>query len=222
LARLEQEDYAMALHEQSVGATDEWYTPVRVFDALGCTFDIDVASPGRERTPWIPARAFITENSLATAWDGFVWMNPPFGPRNGIVPWLAKFFTHGNGIALVPDRTSAPWWQAFAVKAELILFTAGKLKFISANGAPGNSPAQGTTLLAIGQQGCEALRRAADRGLGLLMSPNSCLGFLFHHGEHEVEAFDRDCNSLGTFPSQKAAATAVFTMSQNTGANNGR
>jgi hypothetical protein len=37
----------MALHELSVGATDEWYTPRCIFTVLGCTFDVDVASPGR-------------------------------------------------------------------------------------------------------------------------------------------------------------------------------
>lgn len=49
----------MALHKQSVGATDEWYTPPHVFRALGCSFDTDVASPGKSVTPWIPAVNFI-------------------------------------------------------------------------------------------------------------------------------------------------------------------
>jgi hypothetical protein len=94
----------MALHEQSVGATDEWYTPPHVFAALGHSFDMDVASPGRLVTPWIPAVTFLTANALSFAWAGFVWMNPPFGARNGLVPWLEKFFAHHNGIALVPER----------------------------------------------------------------------------------------------------------------------
>ena len=102
---------AMALHEQSVGATDESYTPRHIFRALGCVFDVDAASPGQHVTPWIPAKHFITCHGLSAPWDGCVWLNPPFGPRNGIVPWLERFFAHGNGIALVPDRTSAPWWQ---------------------------------------------------------------------------------------------------------------
>jgi hypothetical protein len=161
----------MALHEQSVGATDEWYTPPHIFAALGCVFDVDVASPGRETTSWIPARSFITCHGLAAPWTGFVWMNPPFGPRNGIVPWLAKFFVHGNGVALVPDRTSAPWWQQYAPQAELILFVSPKIKFIGADGAAGSSPAQGTSLLAVGRQGCEALQHAAANGLGVLMTP---------------------------------------------------
>ena len=161
----------MALHEQSVGATDEWYTPPHVFAALGCGFDMDVAGPGQSVTPWIPAKFFITELSLIRPWQGYIWMNPPFGPRNGIVPWLAKFFAHGNGVALVPDRTSAPWWQQYAPQAELILFVSPKIKFIGADGAAGSSPAQGTSLLAIGRQGCEALQRAAANKLGVLMTP---------------------------------------------------
>lgn len=95
-------------------------------------------------------------------------MNPPFGARNSLIPWLQKFVDHGNGVCLVPDRTSAPWWQQFAPRMERILFVDGKLKFIGADGKPGLSPAQGTCLMAIGVLGCEALRRAAANGLGFL------------------------------------------------------
>lgn len=159
----------MALHEQCVGATDEWYTPPHVFNALGCAFDVDVASPGKDVTPWIPAVQFITTDSLSVEWSGFAWMNAPFGARNGLVPWLRKFFLHRNGIALVPDRTSAPWWQDFAPEAELILFVAPKLKFIGADGRPGRSPAQGTCLFGIGERAKWALHRAARGQLGVLM-----------------------------------------------------
>lgn len=161
----------VALHEQCVGATDEWYTPPRVFRALGCSFDMDVASPGKDVTPWIPASIYVKANSLTLPWGGFIWMNAPFGGRNGLVPWLEKFCAHGDGIALVPDRTSAPWWQQFAPQAELILFVAPKLKFIGPNGQPGASPAQGTCLLAIGQRAREPLFRARAEGLGMLTKP---------------------------------------------------
>lgn len=159
----------MALHEQCVGATDEWYTPPHVFSALGCSFDMDVASPGNDVTPWIPAAEFLTENGLLAPWQGFIWMNPPFGPRNGIIPWLDRFFAHGDGIALTPDRTSAPWWQHFAPMAEAILFVGPKIKFIGADGQPGTSPAQGTSLMAIGSRGIEALYRAGTAQLGVLL-----------------------------------------------------
>lgn len=162
----------MALHEQCVGATDEWYTPPHVFEALGTEFDTDVASPGQAVTPWIPAHHFITANSLGRQWSGYVWMNPPFGGRNGLVPWLEKFFWHGEGIALVPDRTSAPWWQQFAKEAKAVLFIAPKLKFIGADGKPGNSPAQGTCLFAAGEKAVDALSNAKAAGLGVFMRPS--------------------------------------------------
>ena len=157
----------MALHEQAVGATDEWYTPPHVFEAMGVTFNMDVASPGAHVTPWIPAAQFKTTDSLNRLWQGFIWMNPPFGGRNALAPWLEKFFAHGDGVALVPDRTSAPWWQTYAPRADKILFVAKKLKFIGSNGLPGNSPAQGTSLLAAGPRGAAALEAAERAGLGL-------------------------------------------------------
>lgn len=161
----------MALHEQSIGATDEWFTPPYVFDALGCRFDLDAASPGQAITPWIPANAFIIARSLETAWHGFTWLNAPFGPRNGLAPWLEKFEQHGNGVCLVPDRTSAPWWQRYVPRAELVLFVGKKIRFIGANGQEGKSPAQGTCLYSFGPRGRVALETAARRELGTLMIP---------------------------------------------------
>jgi hypothetical protein len=108
-------------------------------------------APCKEIVSWIPAGHHITENSLTAPWQGFLWLNPPFGPRNGLVPWLVKFFEHANGVALVPDRTSAPWCQQFVPPADLVLFVAPKIKFIDADGKPGISPAQGTCLLAAGE-----------------------------------------------------------------------
>lgn len=142
--------------------------------ALDCWFHMDVASPGFVTTPWIPANRCITENSLSTEWKGFVWMNPPFGGRNGLVPWLRKFFEHGNGIALVPDRTSAPWWQMYATQADLVLFITPKIKFIGADKLPGKSPAQGTCLFGRGRASIQPMNLAEKHGLGTLMT-SRCL-----------------------------------------------
>lgn len=163
----------MALHEQCVGATSEWYTPKYVFDAMGVEFDMDVASPGRAVVPWIPAARHITKDDDNPSWSGFLWMNPPFGGRNGITPWLDRFFFGDvdNGVCLTPDRTSAPWWQRYAPMAERILFVAPKIKFVAADGGTGNSPAQGTTLMSIGERGNLALENAARNLLGMLFIP---------------------------------------------------
>ncbi len=154
------------------GASDEWYTPAYIFDAMGVFFDLDVAAPavGAKLTA-VPAREFVTSNSLTEPWNGFVWMNPPFGGRNALVPWLDKFFEHGNGVCLVPDRTSAPWWQAAAQRANAVLFIAGKVKFIRPDGSIGKSPGDGTCLMSAGDRGLDALENAAIAGLGLLTRP---------------------------------------------------
>lgn len=150
---------------EAPGATDEWYTPPHVFTALGCWFDMDVAAPhfGGDH---VPAGERLTSRSLESRWSGFIWMNPPFGARNGIVPWLNKFFAYGNGIALVPDRTSAPWFQDAWRKADAVLFTR-KIRFLRPDGTEGKSPSCGTALFASGAQGVAALLAARDNGLGI-------------------------------------------------------
>lgn len=155
-------------HWEAAGKSDEWYTPKYIFDALGCKFDLDAA--GARSQCHVPAAAFLRENSLEQDWSGFVWLNPPFGARNALSPWLSKFFQHGNGIALTPDRTSAPWFQAFSRHASLVLFVSPKVKFERPDGTSGDSPSTGTALLASGSRGTAALIRA--RKLGLIMVPS--------------------------------------------------
>lgn len=158
----------MSAWEPSTGGSDEWYTPAYVFEALGCHFDLDVAAP--EAGPrHVPCTSWFCRDGLIQPWKGFVWMNPPFGGRNGIVPWLDRFFQHGNGIALTPDRTSAPWWQDAAPKAESLLFTRGKVKFERPDGTIGGSPGNGVTLWAMGARAQMALIRAERAGLGVTM-----------------------------------------------------
>jgi len=155
---------------ESPGRSDEYFTPKYLFDAMGCHFDMDVASPVDRQFCSVPANTFITERSLEVEWMGFVWMNPPFGGRNGLTPWVSKMIDHNNGIALTPDRTSAPWWQIAAQPAKAILFVNGKIKFVKSDGRTANSPSNGTTLFAYGQKGLLALLRASENGLGILLT----------------------------------------------------
>jgi hypothetical protein len=146
----------MGQWESSQGASDEWYTPPYIFEALGETFDLDVAAP--QQKTFVPARQCFTIID-----DGL------FGGRGSLGPWLTKFFDHGNGIALTPDRTSAPWFQEAWARADLALFMP-KVRFIRPDGTTGNSPANGTCLWAAGDRACAALRRAAP-SLGILAIP---------------------------------------------------
>ena len=158
----------MSIWEPCLGASDEWYTPPYIFEALGEVFDLDVANAAIGGAH-VPCKASIGADSLGRDWQGFLWMNPPFGGRNGLVPWLDKFFDHGNGIALTPDRTSAPWWQDANRRAHATLFIAGKVKFERPDGSIGKSPGTGTTLFAVGDRAVRALHRAERAGLGVTM-----------------------------------------------------
>lgn len=153
-------------HWEAIGQSNDWWTPRYIFDALDTNFDMDVAAP-LEGPLHVPTLAWLHERGLETPWSGFVWMNPPFGGRNGIWPWMKKFYAHGDGIALVPDRTSAPWWQDSANVSDAILLVAGKVKFIRPDRSLGKSPSTGTTLIAAGRRGVAALQRAEKAGLGL-------------------------------------------------------
>jgi DNA N-6-adenine-methyltransferase (Dam) len=158
----------MAEHEPSIGLSSDWYTPREIFDALGLVFDLDPCSPGRDH--WVPAHRIYTvaDDGLAKPWAGLVFMNPPFGGRNGHVPWLRKFLEHANGIAIVRAYTSSAWFYQWAIKAELMLFPKGKTKFVRPDGSIGRAPGHGVVLLGMGEPARTALMRS---GLGWCASP---------------------------------------------------
>lgn len=154
----------MAEHETCIGASDDWYTPPEIFRAIGERFDLDPCSPGGGH--WVPADKIYTkeDDGFSKEWEGFVFMNPPFGGRNGHVPWLQKFLAHGNGIAIVRAYTSSGWFHEYATKAEAMLFPRGKTKFIRPDGSVGKAPGHGVVFLAVGERAKRALCQS-DLGL---------------------------------------------------------
>lgn len=148
----------MAAYE-AAGETDEWYAPRYIFDALGERFDLDVACPP-DGPRHVPADAWFSSDALSRTWHGFVWMNPPFGNQKVKRQWLSKFFAHGNGVALVPDRTSAPWFQEYGPQASALLWVSPKIKFERPDGTRGEWPGTGTTLMAAGPRAVMALHRS--------------------------------------------------------------
>lgn len=151
------------------GKTDEYYTPKYIFDALGVQFDLDVACPNDQsvviHTPCY-RKIIEKEDGLKTEWNGFVWMNPPYGHEKNKEIWLNKFFMHMDGVALMPDRTSTGWWQNSAKCSDAFLQVHGKIKFITEDGTIAGQPGNGTTLFAIGDRGVQALFNAQANGLG--------------------------------------------------------
>jgi len=151
-------------HENCLGESNEWYTPPEIFDALGCRFDLDPFSPSHDH--WTPADAFYTqaEDGMAQDWGGrFVFVNPPFGGRNGHVPALLKFLENGNGVGVFRAYTSAAWFHDHAVNAECFLFPRGKTKFVKPDGSIGKAPGGGVVFLGVGERAADVL---SSSGLG--------------------------------------------------------
>jgi hypothetical protein len=148
--------------EPFAGGTVEWYTPPRVFEALGLRFDLDVAAP-RGGVAWVPAERYLTidDNALMSHWTGRVWLNPPYGPTVGL--FLDRLAHHGDGVALVAARTATRWWQRAAATASAVCFIAGRLQFIRSDGhvAPAAFP---SCLLAWGPE-CAAAVLASQLGV---------------------------------------------------------
>lgn len=156
------------------GKTDEHYTPPEIFRAMDVEFDLDPCQPETGRAFLsVPCKKFYTksDDGLVQPWSGFVWMNPPFGARNGVVPWLEKFRSHGNGVALVNAQTSCGWFHDFAPCVDALLFPKGKTKFVQMDGSIASQPPMGIVLMACGRDGIQALRNAHANGLGMLVYP---------------------------------------------------
>lgn len=119
--------------EQSERTSDDYLTPRWVFDTLGLKFDLDVAAP-----PWdthVPACKKYTkaDDGLLQAWDGRVWMNPPYSE---CTTWVTKFIHHRNGVALLPWAKSA-WtirmWdsaEAIALPPHIFDFDGGSISYM--------------------------------------------------------------------------------------------
>jgi uncharacterized cupin superfamily protein len=111
-------------------------------------------------------------NGLLRAWDGRVWLNPPYGPRIG--SWMRRMADHGWGTALVFARTETEWffetiWRAET--ADAVLFLEGRLNFHHADGARSKFNAGGpSVLIAYGAEDAERLHASGLEGRFLPLS----------------------------------------------------
>ncbi len=155
---------SMSGHQRPVrGESDVWLTPPEIILALG-PFDLDpCASIGQ---PWPTATKHYTieDDGFGKEWEGFCWVNPPFGPD--AEKWLSKLADHGNGIGLAPARTETRWFVGQVWdRADGILFLHGRPYFHRPDGTRGkaNSGAP-ICLFGYGELACERLRTCRRRG----------------------------------------------------------
>jgi hypothetical protein len=133
--------------------SDDYYTPAWVFERMGLTFDIDVASPPGG-IPWIPARRYFTkaDDGLTQPWTGRVWMNPPYSE---VTPWVDRFVRHGHGVAFVPFAKSR-WLNVLWESADALTVPENIGSFEFASGRTMRLPVY---FAAFGEECVEAIGR---------------------------------------------------------------
>ena len=112
-------------------ATDEWPTPIWLFDALSAEFNftLDPCSTSDNAK----CRQYFTKehDGLTKDWSrDIVFMNPPYGRKIGF--WVQKAFESSMQGALVvcllPARTDTRWWHDYVMRGEVRLLR-GRLTF---------------------------------------------------------------------------------------------
>lgn len=192
---------SMGGHQSAKELSCIWLTPQHVLEACGgaLSFDLDPCAAPEPR-PWPTARrmnAEIDQNGLQMAWDGRVWLNPPY-TRGQIEKWLARMAEHDHGTALIFARTETQHFQRCVLEsASGLLFIEGRLTFHRPDGELGKGNAGAPSVLcAYGQ---DDLDRLAVAGLDGAFVPLRFAKFVMHEqpattwGE-EMRAFLEQCD----------------------------
>lgn len=148
--------------------SDEWYTPgdciAAVREVLG-VIDIDPASnEAANRT--VKARVFFDRqsNGLAQDWPGKVFLNPPYGGKEGpFINKLIQQYRRGittEAIILVPANTDTDWFQP--LWDYLICFVRQRIRFIPSDGRKISSPSARNVFVYFGKQPSQ-FKRAFSR-----------------------------------------------------------
>ena len=129
--------------------TPEWvYSRLGKIDLDPCAgIDTDIGSVN-----WAIERG---ENGLERNWFGFVYCNPPFSQKE---VWAEKMQEHGNGILILPERGSAPWFGPLAASAGHYWVMGKKINFV---GGPSSNNV-GSCLFPFGEV---AVTRLVESGL---------------------------------------------------------
>jgi hypothetical protein len=166
---------SLSSHQRPVrGGTDVWLTPPEIIETVG-PFDLDPCAAVDQPWPTAARHYTINDDGLSLPWEGFAWVNPPFGPD--AERWLRRLAEHGHGIGLVPARTETRWFVGTIWNvADAVLFLHGRPHFHHADGtrAAANSGAP-ICLIGYGQL---AVKRLSGCGLSgsLVTKWNSPIG----------------------------------------------
>lgn len=144
----------------------EYITPKWFFDQMGL-FDLDPCAA--KVMPWKTAKKSYTERGLERLWSGCVWLNPPYGIKNGEYDFVRKLVKHGNGVALLGLKTGSKIWQDEVLpNCSGLIFLKGRVVFCNTDGSSTSGYYGYHALTSFGQGGLAKLKRINNEK-GVLM-----------------------------------------------------
>ncbi len=113
---------------------DSRATPPELYAALHAEFDFTL-DPCPFDTSATAGAPLWGKDGLRSDWRGQrVFCNPPY---SDIPPWLAKGPEAELAVYLLPVRSDLGWWHDYAMRADVVRFIRGRLRF---SGASGGAP----------------------------------------------------------------------------------
>lgn len=109
----------------------DWATPQEFFDRLHREFAFTIDCCAVEANAKCARYITPEQDALSLAWDGTVWMNPPYG--NGIAAWIEKAWRSAQEgatvVCLIPTRADTAWWHDYVMQAAEVRLVRGRLQF---------------------------------------------------------------------------------------------
>lgn len=121
--------------------SDEWETPIDVFNRLNEEFDFDLDPCADENNHKCDRYFTKKQNWLIQNWGGSkVFCNPPYGKE--ISAWVRKCSDESKKentvvVMLIPARTDTKWFHDYIYQKAEVRFLKGRLKF---GGSKNNAP----------------------------------------------------------------------------------
>jgi len=117
----------------------EWETPQFLFDMLDEEFGFTLDPCATTESAKCERYYTAGDDGLAQAWEGTVFVNPPYGRDIG--KWVKKSYDESRNrstvVMLIPSRTDTRYWHDYVMKADEIRFIKGRVRFSDSKvGAP--------------------------------------------------------------------------------------
>lgn len=110
-----------------------WSTPQPIFDKLHAEFGFTLDVCATKANAKCPGYFSPRLDGLKQQWrSATCWMNPPYGRE--ITQWMKKAressLLGATVVALIPNRSNAPWWHEYVMRAHEIRFIRKKVPFV--------------------------------------------------------------------------------------------